>query len=632
MRNLHVISHTHWDREWYRPFQLFRLKLVHLVDGMLDLLENDREYKYFMLDGQTIVLDDYLQMRPEKESVLREHIRRGRVLIGPWHILPDMFLVGPEAHIRNLQQGDRTARKFGPKMMIGYMPDSFGHIGQIPQILRGFGIQVASLWRGVYDGPAEFWWQAPDGSRVLMAYLRDGYGNGADLPADNLERFASMIAEKGDALAAVSATPDLLIMYGTDHMEPPRDTSEAIAYADEMLRDTHVIHSTLPQYVAAIQASIKKKKVELPTIVGELRACKRMHLLPGVLSTRMWIKQRNHACETLLTKWVEQFSTFAELTTSGKSQTTLSSAIRQPSSLIRQSWRLLMENHPHDSICGCSIDQVHEEMKVRFDQVEQIGEEIAKQSLESLAAYVVTDHGPLTTNSLSPTVNAQSAIVVFNPSSTSRTDVVIATIELPPNITEFELVDENGTSLPYQEHGLGSHEIFNMTLDTRGFRSAFGNISDGRAAGMAVQDIKVHRTGSEVFIEAVIAEGGEPNLAIWTLRSKEIDGYFADPSITTYHVRARSISETQIVVVVPNIPGLGYRTLWVRARPAEEKAPVRLSSLVRALLPLARLPFIQNLTTRKRYAKPPYKIDNDTFAVEALKDGTLTILDKKTGV
>ncbi len=629
MRNLYVISHTHWDREWYRPFQLFRLKLVHLVDGMLDILEKDREFKHFMLDGQTIVLDDYLYMRPEKETVLREYIRKGRILIGPWHILPDMFLVGPEAHIRNLQQGDRTARKFGPKMMIGYMPDSFGHIGQIPQILRGFGIEVASLWRGVYDGPAEFWWQAPDGSRVLMAYLRDGYGNGADLPADNLERFASMIAEKGDALAAVSATSDLLIMYGTDHMEPPRNTSEAIAYADEMLRDTHVIHSTLPQYVAAIQASIKKQKVELPTIIGELRACKRMHLLPGVLSTRMWIKQRNHACETLLVKWVEPFSTFASLLTKDDGSQAM---IHQPSSIIRQSWRLLMENHPHDSICGCSIDQVHEEMKVRFDQVEQIGEEIAKQSLESIAACVTTDRGLLTTDRLSSNVHDQSAIVVFNPSSTPRTDIVTAAIELPPNITEFELVDENGTSLPYQEHGLGSHEIINMTLDARGLRSAFGNISDGRAAGMTVQDIKVRRLGAEVFIEAILADGGEPNLVVWNLRRKEIDVYFDDPSVTIYHVRAHSISATQIVVTVSDVPGHGYRSLWLRARPAEEKAPIQLSPLVKALLPLARLSFVQNLATRKRYSRPPYKIENDFFVVEALKDGTLTILDKQTGI
>jgi len=102
MRTLHVVSHTHWDREWYRTFQQFRLKLVHLVDGLLDLLEKDPQFKHFMLDGQTIVLDDYLHMRPEKEDAIRQHVQTGRLVIGPWHVLPDMFLVGPEAHIRNL--------------------------------------------------------------------------------------------------------------------------------------------------------------------------------------------------------------------------------------------------------------------------------------------------------------------------------------------------------------------------------------------------------------------------------------------------------------------------------------------------------------------------------------------------
>ena len=141
MRTLHVISHTHWDREWYQTFQQFRLRLIRLVDGLLDLLEKDPDFKYFMLDGQTIALEDYLSMRPEQEAVLREHIQKGRILIGPWHILPDMFLVGPEAHIRNLLQGDQTARRFGPKMMVGYIPDPFGHPGQVPQILQGFGIE-----------------------------------------------------------------------------------------------------------------------------------------------------------------------------------------------------------------------------------------------------------------------------------------------------------------------------------------------------------------------------------------------------------------------------------------------------------------------------------------------------------
>ncbi len=179
MHTLHLVSHTHWDREWYLTYQQFRLKLVHLVDLLLDILDREEDYRYFMLDGQTIVLDDYLQVRPERESDLRRYIQNGRILIGPWYILPDEFLVSPEATVRNLLEGDRDARRFGPKMRVGYIPDPFGHIGQLPQILRGFAIETASVMRGLGDEPNEFWWQAPDGSRVLMAYLRGGYGNAA---------------------------------------------------------------------------------------------------------------------------------------------------------------------------------------------------------------------------------------------------------------------------------------------------------------------------------------------------------------------------------------------------------------------------------------------------------------------
>ncbi len=620
MRNIYVVSHTHWDREWYLPFQLFRLKLVHLVDGMLELLEHDKEFKYFMLDGQTIVLEDYLQMRPEKEAVLRDHIRKGRIVIGPWHILPDMFLVGPEAHIRNLQQGDRTARRFGPKMMIGYMPDSFGHIGQIPQILRGFGIEAASLWRGVDEAPSEFWWQSPDGSRVLMAFLHEGYGNGADLPADNLEQFARMVDEKGNALSSFSVTSNLLIMYGTDHMEPPRNTASAIAYADKMLPGTHVLHSTLPEYVGAVSAAIKKQNIALSTMVGELRACRRVHLLPGVLSTRIWIKQRNHASENLLTRWAEPFTAWQEMV-SGQN----SGALTGKSGLLSQAWHLLMENHPHDSICGCSIDQVHQEMKVRFDQVDQVGEEITRQALDSLAGCVDTQKefkpgAPL----------PAAAVVVFNPSSFPRTDCVNAALELPANLAEFEIIDEQGNQVPFQERGLGSHEIINLDFDTRGLQSAFGNISDGRAAGMTIQDIKVRREGVEVFIETIMAQGGEPNLAVWKHSREQIEGFFSDPTINLYHVRARSTSAAQVVTTVTNIPAHGYRTFWILPRISEAKPPIRLGLLANILLPLARLPFIQKLATRKRYARPPYKIENDFFAVEALRDGTLTILDKQT--
>jgi len=621
MRNIHIISHTHWDREWYRPFQSFRLKLVHLVDGLLELLETDPNYKYFMLDGQTIVLDDYLAMRPEKEALLRKYIQKGRIVIGPWHILPDMFLVGPEAHIRNLLQGDETARRFGPKMMVGYVPDPFGHPGQVPQILRGFGIETACLWRGLDNEPAEFWWQSPDGSRVLMVYLRDSYSNGAALLAGNLTGFTLAVSSAANSLAEHSAVSDFLIMFGTDHMEPPVNTATAIAYADKMLPETRVIHSTLPQFVEAVQADIKKQKLALPTVTGELRACKRMHLLPGVLSSRIWIKQRNHASENLLLKWVEPFTTWQEL-----AATEQSSILIHNSEIIHLAWHLLMENHPHDSICGCSIDQVHDEMKVRFDQVDQIGEELTRQSLEAIAGAINT-----ASISKSPIDELKSAVVVFNPNSATHTDVVGTTIELPTGVDEFNLLDENGDSLPFQMLGLGIHEIINMSMDAKSLKSALRSISEGHAAGMAIQGVEVRRLGSRVYIDSRMSDEGEPNLAAWNAGRKQVDDFLTDPAITEYQVRARSTSATQIVFTAPHVPGLGYRSFWVQARPVEEKPALRLSPLVKALLPLAPLPFIQKLVTRKHYAKPPYRMENEFFQIEVRKDATLTIVDKRTG-
>jgi mannosylglycerate hydrolase len=621
MRSVYVVSHTHWDREWYRSFQLFRLKLVHLVDGLLELLENDPHFKTFMLDGQTIVLDDYLAMRPEKEDILRKHIQKGRIVIGPWHILPDMFLVGPEAHIRNLLQGDQTARHFGPKMMVGYIPDPFGHPGQVPQILRGFGIETACLWRGLDKEPAEFWWQSPDGSQVLMAYLRDSYSNGAALPADNLSAFAGALSTAADSLEGHSAVTDTLIMFGTDHMEPPVNTSAAIAYADKSLPNTRVIHATLPKFVAALQSDIQKQKLSLPTVTGELRACSRMHLLPGVLSTRIWIKQRNHASENLLLKWVEPFSTWQELATGHQP-----AMLNHKSAIIHQTWRLLMENHPHDSICGCSIDQVHDEMKIRFDQVDQIGEELTRQSMEAIGAAINTS-----SYAKIPIENLKSAVVVFNPNSARQTDIASASIELPNGMDEFDLLDENGASLPTQRGGLGSREIINMSMDGKALQAAFGSISEGRVVGMAIQSVRVRREGSQVYIDSDMSDEGEPNLANWKAARQQVDQFLSDPGITVYHVRARSTAAAQIIFTAPQVPALGFRTFWVQPRPSVEKAPLRLSPLVKMLLPLAGLPVLQKLATRKRYARPPYRIENEFFLVEANKNATLIVLDKRTG-
>jgi len=171
-----VVPHTHWDREWYATFQQFRVRLVYVIDALLDLLERDPAYAHFNLDAQTIVLQDYLEIRPEKHDSLARFIAGRRLGVGPWYVLPDEFLVSGEALVRNLLLGHRMAAEFGHVQKVGYIPDTFGHISQLPQILQGFDIPTAVHFRGLDEGDlkSEVWWQSLDGSRVLLRHLPTG--------------------------------------------------------------------------------------------------------------------------------------------------------------------------------------------------------------------------------------------------------------------------------------------------------------------------------------------------------------------------------------------------------------------------------------------------------------------------
>ena len=183
-----IVPHTHWDREWYEPFQTYRVKLVHLVDELLDLLDHDPSYTRFLLDGQTSVIDDYLEIRPEQRERLVRLIGNGRIQVGPWMILMDEFMVSGETIVRNLQLGIERAAELGGDALlrVGYLPDMFGHIAQMPQLLRLAGLEHAVVWRGVPSAirSTAFWWQAPDGSRVRAEYLYGSYSNGRELPND----------------------------------------------------------------------------------------------------------------------------------------------------------------------------------------------------------------------------------------------------------------------------------------------------------------------------------------------------------------------------------------------------------------------------------------------------------------
>jgi alpha-mannosidase len=258
-------------------------------------------------------------------------------------------------------------------MLVGYLPDTFGHIGQMPQILQGFGIDIACLWRGLSDQPCELIWIAPDGSRVLVSYLRDSYSNAAGLTVSNSDKFYNEVHERSLSLATHSLTGQILLMHGTDHMLPTRELSEAVSNYQIKTQNERLTHSNLPLYFASVRSQLESSQDLVPIISGELRSSKHSALLPNVLSTRIWLKQRNFECENELLKWVEPLSAWSILLDISQrfsisdDENTQHPFLTNQNSIIHYAWKLLLQCHPHDSICGTSIDQVANEMEVRFD-------------------------------------------------------------------------------------------------------------------------------------------------------------------------------------------------------------------------------------------------------------------------
>src|SRR4051812_6782333 len=433
MLDIHVVSHTHWDREWYLTYEQFRLRLVALIDRLLDLLDSDPAYKHFHLDGQTIVLEDYLEIRPEQEPRLRQAIEDGRILIGPWYVMPDEFLVSGESLVRNLLRGHRLSREFGVPMPVGYLPDLFGHVGQMPQIWRQFGLDNTILWRGFGGYHAEYWWEAPDGSRVLMMHLPpEGYCNATRLVFDP-DAMMARAEEKVEYERSRTRTGQALLMNGVDHVEP-HTAIPALIDRLSSVAGQRAIHSTLPDYVAAVRTSVERDRPPLETVTGELRTgTEYANLLPGVLSARVYLKQQNARIQTLLESYAEPLSVMATCVAQG-----FSPAFAYPSAQLRHAWKTLLQNHPHDSICGCSIDAVHEENMTRFARARQVGDAVVDLALDAIADAVPA-----------PSSTAVIRALAVNTDAVERAQVVDALIDLPVDSAEpWRKVDAQALDRP----------------------------------------------------------------------------------------------------------------------------------------------------------------------------------------
>jgi alpha-mannosidase len=550
---LHLIPHTHWDREWYLPFQDFRFKLVQLIDKLLGIMESDPGFCCFMLDGQTVVLEDYLQIRPDQQERLEDLVKERRLSIGPWYILPDEFLVSPEALLRNLLLGKKISEDFGGRMMIGYIPDPFGHIAQMPQILNGFGIQDACFRRGLADEPVELWWRAPDGSKVLTSYLRDGYDNAAALPFLKQEEFDAAIDQIVGSLRPHSCCNSLLLMHGTDHQQPDERLVERVRDFGNPSKGYELKISSLPTYFAELHEKLKERNDDLFMVDGELRECKRHELLPGVLSSRVWIKQRNQECENLLERWAEPFSAIAYwLARMEKDRNRTTCAL---SRFTREAWRILLQCHPHDSICGCSIDQVHEEMRSRFDQVEQIANNIVQKSLEDLASRVNTE---------SPFPGVEKAIVVFNASPFPADGELELEVPLTVVGNRIYMFDQGGKRIPVEFMVDPPQVLADLTFTRAELEESLVMIADGNISGSPIVDAWCGRSQEAVDIEVVLGKAEVVNTFAIEHTLKSLKEYLQDDVIDKFHILVRFLQKGKVRIYAKEVPPLGYKTYWMK--------------------------------------------------------------------
>ncbi len=496
----HYISGTHWDREWYRPFQEFRLLLVELIDDLLDLMEGHNGFDYFHLDGQTCVLEDYLEVRPENEARLKTLIQAGRILIGPWFTMPDLFSPDDESLVRNFLTGRRISREWGVEPMpVAYTCDMFGHPSQMPQIYAGFDLKHCVLGRGTneHSTPAFFNWRAPDGSTVFVFKLQDHMGYGAfmgargALESDYFGDRELALQEARKSLKSYieheigRANGDTLCLIDSlDHKKPAKDAPSYVKMIHDVAPDVIAKHSTLPDFFN----DAEKGAFDVPTRNGELREPSKnrnpyLWLIPNCVSARVRMKRANDECQSLLERWVEPWMAFANL-----------AGAQLPEKFLQIAWKNLLLNHAHDSICGCSIDQVHRDMLYRYDQCRVLGRQLRNKAF----GFLTQDCREL------GRAEHEFTLAIANPLPWRRREVVVFNVDLPldfptvftegfagsQDIKSFTLWNADGREIPYQR----------LSIDPRTQeRTAFAQVENQGGDG----EFTRYRVAAEIKLPAM---------------------------------------------------------------------------------------------------------------------------------
>ena len=478
----YIISNTHWDREWRFPFQRNRQMLVDMIDAVLEILESEPDYRAFHLDSQSIVLRDYLEIKPQNRDRIIKLTKENRLLHGPWYILPEEFQVGGENLIRNLLLGHKISSELGGVSKIGYSPFSWGQISQLPQIYKEFNIDLIMFYRGVnsIDSPkAEFLWEGADGTRMISSrfstmprynfyfyiyrpvihnegffdleypwgpkgtpfHFADARQKDEDyfIVSPHLDYFPEHIEPQVNKIIADQAddftSPHKIWMEGHDSSGPNVQTVKIIKDIREKMPHLNVLHATLEEYANALAKDVDTQSLKL--VRGERRSAQNNNrcgnLFGYTTSARMYLKQTNFEAERWIQYFAEPFNIFSAW---------MGRDIQDK--YPETAWEMIIQNSAHDSIGGCSLDRIHEDMMMRFKHSIEISKGIFERSLKFLLPKLDTS-----------VFNADDKgifITAINPSNYSRSEVVKAWIHIPAKLDQgsFRILDETGKDLGVQ--------------------------------------------------------------------------------------------------------------------------------------------------------------------------------------
>jgi alpha-mannosidase len=436
----HLIPHTHWDREWYLTSAEFLPRLVAALDDLVHRLGQDPDFRSFLLDGQTVLLEDYLRVRPEQSAPIAELVRAGRLQVGPWYVLADELIPSGESLVRNLLAGSADSARLGRRLDVLYSPDAFGHPAAWPSLAAEFAIPFGALWRGLGGEPGQqgdlYHWRDRAGREVRVYHLpADGYEVGAALPADP-ERLRTAWAAVGPALRARATTEHVAVFVGADHHAAHPDPAALRAALARLEPTAEVRISRLDEF---LQAAWTAASEPVPTLTGELRwSYGYTWTLQGVHGTRAPLKRRHGDAELRLERLAEPLAAL-----DGWHR----GADRRP--LLNAAWRTLLKAQFHDSIGGCTADPVARRVLARIEDAAAMAAAIERSALYSLVGY-----DPDTARDAPDRVRPE--LLLWNPVPRARGGVAIA------DLTWFRrdvLVGPPGNRVPRERPAPAESEI-----------------------------------------------------------------------------------------------------------------------------------------------------------------------------